>query len=313
MRRLIQNIQVIIRRGTAPAILLVCLLAARHSTAAEAGADDETNSFPSVPEVLGGQTFETEIDRDIYFLRAIHDRYRPHWAELLEVNITVHDHVLAPKKLLRFVTELGEAMRDRDDPTACADLALITGSAEFYADGDADHPDILQAAAQALIKIGPRGAKALADSMSMDHYRRDTPSLEVLANAIGQAQPADPEISKALAAIAFKFTTTNGAFYPRCTTTAVKNLLLLTNGPAMVAAHLKSAEVFDNPGRLQSIVDGIAAARCVELSTNLVALEAPVSQRLGELANSPGGYRDDLGEFRKRLAKVVWDLGRIKK
>ena len=56
--------------------------------------------------------------------------------------------------------------------------------------------------------------------------------------------------------------------------------------------------------------DGIAEARCVELSTNLVALETPVSKRLGELAGSPGGYRDDLGEFRKRLAKAVWELSR---
>ena len=201
---------------------------------------DATNAFPSVAEVIGARTFDSAKDEDIFFLRAIHDRYNVYWPELLGANITVNDYVLSPDKLLRFVDELGEAMRDRNDAAACTNLAAVVGDPAFYANGTTDRPDILRAAARALIKIGPDGRKALASAFTENHYRSDPASLEELADVIGEEPPAGSEFSGALAATAFEFSTTNGAYYPRCTTTAVTNLLRLGDGLAVVRAHLKS-------------------------------------------------------------------------
>jgi len=282
-----------------PAALLLCGSAAAPAAAPAAVA------FPSVPEVLGGRTFATQTDQDVFFLRAIHDRYSARWPDLLVANITLKDYLLSPEKLLRFVGELGEAMRGQNDPDACANLALITGDDAFYANTNGYHPEIIRAAAQALIKIGPAGRKALASSFTVIHYRNDAASLEDLADAIGEAGSAGTNFIGALAATAFVFSTTNGAIYPRCTATAVKQLLGLAEGPATVRAHLSSDEAFDNPGRFQAVLDGIAAAQASELATNLVALEAKVRTKLSALASSPGAYREDLQELDARIDKTL--------
>ncbi|HEX9048491.1 MAG TPA: hypothetical protein VF988_15795, partial [Verrucomicrobiae bacterium] len=106
--------------GWFAAVVALCLFGlVRSSIAGDSNQTDATNTFPTVPEVLGGQTFDTLTERDVYFMRAIHDRYASHWSELLEANLTVKDYTLAPDKLQRFIDELGEAMRDRNDLPAC--------------------------------------------------------------------------------------------------------------------------------------------------------------------------------------------------
>jgi hypothetical protein len=278
--------------------------------AVETEATPGTNTFPTVPEVLGGQTFKSYAEQDIYFLRSIHDRYHDHWSDLLEANLTLNDFVVSPEKQLRFVNELGEAMRGRNDLPACTNLALITSDPTFYANTNVSRPEIIAAAAKALIRIGPAGRQALVSTFTQSHYRIDPASLEVLADAIGEERPDDPRLVTALAATAFDFSTTNGAFYPHCAMVAVKNVLWLTNGPAAVQAHLKIEECLNNPGRFQSIVDGIAAAQAKELSANLAAVEPEVKARLAALATSPGGYRDDLSELENRIKKALMELGR---
>jgi hypothetical protein len=265
-----------------------------------------------VAEVIGGRTFDTRTDEDIYFLQAIHDRYAPHWPDLVEANFTVNDYVLSPDKMLRFINELGEAMRGRDDPAACTNLAMITGDATFYANTNVYHPEILQAAARALIKLGPAGRKALAATFTESHYRGDPGSLEDLADAIGGERPAGSEFTGALAATAFEFGTSSGAIYPRCITAAVKDLLYLAEGPDAVRAHLKIEEVLANPGRFQAVVDGIAAADAKALSTNLVALQIKVRARLADSTLLPGGYRDDLQELEVRIERTLAGFGKPK-
>lgn len=268
----------------------------------------ETNRFPSVGEVLGGRTFETFTEQDVYFLRAIHDRYPAQWPNLLAANITINDYLLSPEKLQRFVDELGEAMAGRNDSAACTNLAIITGDATFYANANTYHPEILQAAARALIRIGPEGGKALASTFTESHYGADPGSLEDLADAIGGEHPAGSEFVKVLAATAFDFATTNGSYYPRCTTTAVKNLLRLKEGPAAVRAHLRIEDILGNPGRFQAVLDGIAAGQAGQLATNLVAIQAQVRVKLADLKNSPGGYRDDLQELAVRIGRTLTSL-----
>jgi hypothetical protein len=258
---------------------------------------DATNTFPTVAEVIGARTFDTLRDENIFFLRAIHDRYSEYWPELLAANITLNDYVVAPEKLLRFVDELGEAMSDRNDVAACTNLAAIVGDPAFYANGASDHPEIIQAAAQALMKIGPYGRKTLAGAFTESHYRTDAASLEELADTVGQNPAAGGEFAGALAAVAFDFSTTNGAFYSRCTTTGVKNLLTLTNGTETVRLRLNSTNVLDNPGRYGAVVEGIVAAQSSSLATNLVEIQGSIRAKLAELAGSPGGYRDNLKEL----------------
>jgi hypothetical protein len=269
-----------------------------------------TNAFPTVPEVLGGATFENATEQDVYFLRAIHDRYQSHWEDLLTANITLNDYVLSPQKLLRFVNELGQAMSGRNDPAACTNLARIVCDPSFYASTNASHPEVLQAAAQALIKIGPAGRKALASAFTEEHYRTDPASLEVLADVIGDERPGDPEFVKNLAATAFIFNTTNGAFYPHCVTVAAKNLLYLTNGPSPVREHLKVDEVLGNPDVFQAVVEGIAAAKATELSTNLAVLQAGVQSKLAALAATPGPYRDELQKLEGQIERTLADFGK---
>ena len=220
-----------------------------------------TNSFPTLPEVLQGHTFADPFERDVFFLRTIHSRYASHWPELLAANINVEEYVRSPDKMLRFTTELDTAMHERNDPAASASLAVVTSDSRFYTNADAYHPEILRAAAQALISIGPEGRKALASSFTESHYREDAGSLEELAKVIGEQRPSDLELAKALAATAFEFSTTNGGSYPRCTTETVKNLLRLPEGASTVRSHLKSEEMFSNPGRFQAPHRGGGARR----------------------------------------------------
>ena len=181
-----------------------------EARAAESGPSPGTNTFPTVSEVLGGQTFENRTDEDIFFLRAIHDRYAAHWPDLLQANVTLSDYVLSPDKLLRFVSELGDAMRGRNDPAAITNLAMITGDALFYANTNASHPEIIEAAARALIKIGPAGRTALASTFTESHYRDDPAGLETLAGVIGSERPEDRVFVEALTGTAFRFSAANG-------------------------------------------------------------------------------------------------------
>jgi hypothetical protein len=264
-----------------------------------------TNSFPSLAEIFQGRTFASEFERDVFFLRSVRDRYPQYWNLLLAANITPGDYLQASSKLLRFVEELGEAMRDTNDPAASTNLALITSGESFYANTNAYHPEILRAAAEALIRIGPRGRKALASSFTEAHYRIDPESLEELARVIGKARPADTNLANALTATAFDFSTTNGGSYPGCTKVAVENLLRLDEGDATVRGRLKMESALDDAGRFQAIVDAITEARAATLTTNLIAIEGPVRTRLAGLTNSPSPYRNDLRELDERIKKAV--------
>jgi hypothetical protein len=276
-----------------------------HANGNEMNQGAGTNSFPSLPEVFQGRTFENEFDRDVFFLRSIQERYPSHWAALLQANITVEEYVRAPVKLLRFINELGAAMEGRNDLTASTNLALLTSDESVYANTNLYHPEILRAAAQALIGIGPNGRKALATCFTEQHYRVDSETLEEYANIIGKERPQDLELAKGLEAMAFDFSTTNGGIYPRCITASVKNLLCLPEGASRVRTHLRTEEVFDNPGRFQAVIDGIVAAQATEFSTNLAALETNVTMKLAVLTNSPGAYRDDLQELNMRIQKTL--------
>jgi hypothetical protein len=277
--------------------------------AAEPGPIVATNSFPTLPEVFQGRTFSNKFDRDVFFLRAIHDRYPGHWPELLGANISPEEYIGSPVKLLQFVNELGVAMAGRDDSAAAVKLALIVSDGRFFTNADAYHPEILRAAAQSLIKLGPNGCHALATSFSETHYRDDCESLEELAKTIGGERPADPDLAKALAATAFEFNTTNGGSYPRCTTEAVKNLLCLPEGAAEVRTHLTTNEIFGDPIRFQAVIDGMESGRATGLLTNLTAMDAEVRAKLVILTNHPGDYRTALEGLDERLRKKIAVLG----
>lgn len=293
------------------AALIQCVCAVPASIqASDPASVDTTATFPAVSEVLEGHVFRNDTERDVFFLRAIHEQYAAHWQDLLEANITPTDYVQSPAKLLRFVAELGQAMRNRNDAGACANLARIVGEPAFYANTNAYHPEILRAAARALIDIGAVGQKTLASAFSESHYRMDPVSLEDLAQVIGENRPAEPELAHALTATAFDYSTTNGAIYPRCTTISVTNLLRLGEGPSAVQARLKSNHLFENLGRAQAIVDGLAAAHATDLATNLALVEAQVRTKLARLTNSPGAYRDDLQELSVRIERTLASFGK---
>jgi hypothetical protein len=268
-----------------------------------------TNSFPTPAEIFQGRGFANDFERDIFFLRAVHSRYPSYWPDLLEANINLNEYVRSPLKMMKFVEELGVAMQGRNDLPASTNLALVTSDSSFFTNANAYHPEILQAAAKALIQIGPEARKALASSFTETHYREDSVSLEDIAKTIGKEKPADSELAKALAATAFNFSTANGGSYPRCTTEMVKNLLCLPEGAASVRAHLNTNEVFDSPGRFQSVLDGIAAARTAELATNLAMLATNIQTKLDTLTNNPGPYRDDLQDLDARVQKTLGALG----
>jgi len=267
-----------------------------------------TNSFPDVNAVLQGRAFESKFDRDVFFLRRIQESYSAHWPGLLSANIVLTDYVQAPDKLLRFVDELGTAMADTDDLATITNLAAITSDPAFYANTNAYRPGILQSATWALIRIGPRGRQALAGSFTENHYRVDPASLEVLADAIGRAGVGDSKLTAALSATAFTFTAINGGSYPRCTQELTRNLLRLPDGTLAVAAHLNGKQVLEDPGRFQAVVDGIAAARAVGLTTNLLELASQVGTKLGTPGAPPSAYRDDLLGLQTRLRKAIEQL-----
>lgn len=273
----------------------------------------ETNSFPDLNEVFQGRAFKSKFDRDVFFLRRIRENYSAYWAPLLGANVVVNDYVLAPEKLLRFVEELGTATADTDDFIAATNLAAITSNPAFYANTNAYRPRVLRAAAAALIKIGPKGRRALAGSFSENHYRTDPVSLEVLADAIGKSGVSDSHLTAALAATAFTYTATNGGYYPRCTRRAVQSLLCLPSGEEVVKAHLDVKEVLDNPGRFQDVVDGIAAAHATGLAAELGRIADAVAAKLKSLSGPAyaGPYRSDLAELQVRLQRTIGQLRKV--
>jgi hypothetical protein len=268
-----------------------------------------TNSFPSPTDVFQGRQFANRLERDVFFLRAIHEHYPDKWPALLEANITVDDYVQSPDKLLRFINELAIAMRDRDDLAACSNLARVISDKDFFANTNAYRPELLQAAAQTLIQIGPNGRKALAAAFNQDHYRADPGSLEDLAKTISREKPADAELSRALAATAFDFTTPGGGTYPRCTAEMVKNLLALPDGIATIKPYLTTNAIIHDPSRFQAVINGITAAHSAELTTNLAVLDSGVGAKLTTLSNSPGDYRNDLQDLHSRIQKTLAAFG----
>jgi hypothetical protein len=268
-----------------------------------------SNSFPSPADVFQGRQFANKLERDVFFLRAIQEKYPAQWRPLLEANITVDDYVQSPDKLLRFINELAIAMRDRDDLAACLNLARVISNKEFFGNTNAYRPELLQAAAQALIQIGPNGRKALAAAFNQDHYRADPGSLEDLAKTISSEKPADAQLSRALAATAFDFTTPGGGTYPRCTTVMVKNLLSLPDGIATVKPYLTTNAIIHDPSRFQAVIDGISASHSPELTTNLAALDSAVGAKLTTLSNSPGDYRNDLQDLHSRIVNTLAAFG----
>ena len=81
--------------------------------------------------------------------------------------------------------------------------------------------------------------------------------------------------------------------------------LRLSDGASAVPAHLIMENIFDNPGRFQAVVDGLAAAHASDLATNLAAVQAQIRIRLAGLTNSPGAYRDDLQELEVRIERTL--------
>jgi len=159
-----------------------------------------------------------------------------------------------------------------------------------------------------LIRIGPRGRLALANSFNETHYRTDSISLEVLAEVIGKAVVADSSLGAALSAAAFTLTATNGGSYPRCTKEITRNLLRLPEGIAAIQTHLNSKEIFKDPGRFIPAIDAIAEARCFGLTTNLTELQIEVAVKLKALAEHPGPYVDDLSELQAHIGKALEQL-----
>jgi hypothetical protein len=292
----------------ATTVFLIAAAFAQPCAAQDTNAAAGTKAFPNPSEVLQGRMFRSEFEREVAFLQGIHDRYASHWPELLAANITVDDYVRDPAKLLRFIEELGTAMRNRNDEVASTHLGAILSDEAYYANTNAYRPQIRQAAIAALLGFGSNGTKALADSFTEQHYRNDSGNLEELAIAIGQAKVADPKLAKALAATAFDFTTANGGSYPGCTKVAVSNLLSLPGGADAVRSRLKLDAVLDNPGRFQSVMDGITTARASTLTTNLVEIQAGVKARLAGLTNTAGDYRDDLQELEARMQRTMGAL-----
>lgn len=274
----------------------------------DVGVGRSTNSFPELNDVFQGRVFETTFDREVFFLRRIRQDYPQHWPELLDANIVVQDYVAAPDKLRRFIDELGVVTAGTDDPAACTNLARITSEPRFYANPDASRPDLLKAATAILIGLGPRGRHLLADAFSESHYRTDPESLVVLAESVSHSGSADPKLATALAATAFSYTATNGGFYPRCTQEVTRQLLKLTNGFTIVAEHLNTKEVLDDPGRLEAVVDGIGIAQAAILQPKLAELTGPLASKIEELVKSPGPYRDALVELQDHLKRTITQL-----
>jgi|GEM_PF-7080182 len=273
-----------------------------------AGAGD-TDGFPEVNAVLQGRAFTNDFDRDVFFLRQVRQHYPAHWPSLLAANISVGEYVISPEKMRRFVKEVGAAGEKSDDSIACANLAAIVCVPDFYSNPDASHPEIQQAAAVSLIKIGPTGESALAAAFTQEHYRADPGSLETVADAIAASGAGGSNLVRALAATALTFTADNtGGSYPRCTEAATRCLLSLTNGASALLSHLNTNEVFANPGRFQSVVDGIAAAHAASLAVRLEQIDSAVKARLAAISPGPDPYRDDLSDLENRIERAASQL-----
>ncbi|HZR17626.1 MAG TPA: hypothetical protein VFE51_09895 [Verrucomicrobiae bacterium] len=275
----------------------------------QAALQASTDQFPSAQEVLDGRAFQNPREREIFFLQQIRQKYAQHWPALLTANISAADYEAAPDKLLRFVEELAAVTAGTDDPIAITNLAAIICSPVFYANTNAYRPEILRAAARAMVELGAKGRKALADAFSEEHYRTDPVTLELLAGVIGASGISDTDLNAALAAAAFTLTATNGGSYPNCTTETTRVLAQSPDGIARVAQHLKSTDVFKDPGRFQAVVDGIVAARASGLRLNLFNLSDKVASKLRELDAHRGPYYDDLAELQTRLISALATLG----
>jgi hypothetical protein len=103
------------------------------------------------------------------FLRRIRKDYPAHWRALLGTNALVSEYEQSPGKLLRFVEALATAAASTDDLAATTNLAAISSAPAFYANPNAYQPETRRAAAEALLKLGPNGRRALADSFSEEH------------------------------------------------------------------------------------------------------------------------------------------------
>lgn len=270
--------------------------------------EDTSNKFPDPAEIFQGRSFESKTARDIYFLKRIRRDFSDHWPSLLEANINLQDYLSAPDKLLRFVNELGSAAAQTDDAAAITNLRAITSDPRYYANPDAYRPEVLRSAASALIKIGPKGREALAETFTEVRYSVDPVSLELFAQAIGESRSGDTNLISALAAAAFTFTATNGGSYPKCTGEVTGQLLSLPAGEAFVADHLNAKELFKDPGRFHAVVDAIPEAHAFGLASNLSLINAEMTAKIKTLAGHPGPYLDDLAELQLRTAKAITRL-----
>jgi hypothetical protein len=267
--------------------------------------NNDSSSFPDLNEVFQERVFKNRFDRDVFFLRRIHADYSVHWPELLTADLNVKDYIQAPDKMLRFIEELGTAMEATDDLVACTNLAPITSYPEFYANTNAYRPEILRAAGSALIRIEPKGGQLLAGAFNERHYRTDSASLEVLAEAVAKSGVADSGLREALAAVAFSLMATNGGSYPRCTKEAVCSLLYLPEGVSVVGSHLTGKEIFKDPGRFHAVLEAIADARPAGLMTNLTQIAAEVAAKQEALAKYPGPYLEDLCALQARIKLAI--------
>jgi hypothetical protein len=103
------------RLATAALVLVIWAFApGREASCAEqergsASLQTESSSFPDPNEVFDGKVFQNKLDRDVFFIRRIHENYPIHWPSLLEANIDVRSYVVIPDKLLRFIDHRGVA------------------------------------------------------------------------------------------------------------------------------------------------------------------------------------------------------------
>jgi hypothetical protein len=266
------------------------------------------SAFPSISEVLQGRTFGSKFERDVFFLKEVRQKYPAFWTPLLEANITLNDYAWNPSKLRLFLEELGSAVEDSNDIAACTNVVRIISDPAFYAHTNAYRAELTESAARTLIKVGREGKRALTGAFTQEHYRIDPGSLVDLATVIGSERVADQDLAKALEAAAFRFSTVDGGSYPRCTEAFVKTLLTSPTGEGLVRINLKPEGVLADPGRFQAVVDGVGAAHASGLATNLEVIRDRLAVRLAALTNSPGAYRDDLGDLQMRLQQTITNL-----
>jgi hypothetical protein len=213
-----------------------------------------------------------------------------------------------PTSCCDFIEELGTAVADTDDETAIGSLSLITSDPVFYANTNVYRPEILSAAARALLEIGPKGRRALADSFNENHYRADPVSLEIFADVISKSGVSEAELTSALSRAAFTFTATNGGSYPQCTKEMTRTLLRLPQGASVVGSNLNAKAVFDDPGRFQAVVEGVGAAGASALSTNLVGLAGKIAAKLEAHPASLDPYYNDLQGLRNQIERTIAQL-----